>query len=258
VPESAAPISPLAALPVTVAPGTLALGPRRFDITHRAVVMGILNRTPDSFYDKGSYYAFDDFLRKAVEVVRARFGGKVSYASLPLEGVDWTAFDIISTDAAYRTKATAPHFSDNIRAFVAQGRAKGKPVAITEFGCTTHRGAADGGGDSLVEGAIVVWGDDGRPIRLNGDYIRDEDEQATYLREVLAVFEAEGVDSAFVNTFVRYDLPHKSDPREDFDMASFGVVKVLDGDGVTPGRRYPGVPWEPKASFDALADCYRR
>lgn len=41
------------------------LGDHRFDITHRAVVMGILNRTPDSFYDKGSYWAFDDFLRKA-------------------------------------------------------------------------------------------------------------------------------------------------------------------------------------------------
>jgi len=61
-----------------------------------------------------------------------------------------------------------------------------------------------------------------------------------------------------VNTFVRYDLPHKSDPREDFDMASFGVVKVLDGDGATASGRYPGVPWEPKASFDALADYYGR
>ncbi|HEX9221463.1 MAG TPA: hypothetical protein VF858_13340, partial [Gemmatimonadaceae bacterium] len=154
----------------------------------------------------------NDFLRRAVDVVRARFGGKVSYASLPLEGVDWAPFDIISTDAAYRTAATAAHFRENIRAFVAQGRAQGKPVAITEFGCTTHRGAADGGGDSLVEGAIIVWGDDARPVRLNGEYVRDEDEQATYLREVLEVFEAEGVDNAFVNTFARYDLPHRRDP----------------------------------------------
>lgn len=30
-----------------------------------------------------------DFLQRAVAVVRARFGGKVSYASLPFEGVDW-------------------------------------------------------------------------------------------------------------------------------------------------------------------------
>jgi len=199
----------------------------------------------------------NDFLRKAVEIVRARFGGKVSYASLPLEGVDWAPFDIISTDAAYRTKVTAAHFRDNIRAFVAQGHAQGKPVAITEFGCTTHRGAADGGGDSLVEGAIIVW-DGARPVRLNGEYFRDEDEQATYLREVLEVFEAEGVDNAFVNTFARYDLPHRSDPHEDFDMASFGVVKVLDGKSGSGVRRYPDMPWEPKTAFTTLADFYGR
>jgi len=196
----------------------------------------------------------NDFLRRAVDVVRARFGGKVSYASLSLEGVDWAPFDIISTDSAYRTAATAARFRENIRAFVAQGRAQGKPVAITEFGCTTHRGASDGGGDL----DLVVWGDDGRPARLKGEYVRDEDEQATYLREVLEVFAAEGVDNAFVNTFARYDLPHRSDPHTDFDMASFGVVKVLDSTSGVRGHRYPDMPWEPKAAFDTLADCYSR
>lgn len=44
----------------------LELGRRaRFDITNRALVMGILNRTPDSFFDQGSYFDFDSFLRKA-------------------------------------------------------------------------------------------------------------------------------------------------------------------------------------------------
>src|SRR5690606_37472483 len=31
--------------------------------------MGILNRTPDSFYDAGSYFAFDAFLEKAERLV---------------------------------------------------------------------------------------------------------------------------------------------------------------------------------------------
>src|SRR5262245_18841894 len=84
-----------------------------------------------------------DFLGKAVEVIRERFGGKISYASLPFEGVDWGPFDIISSDAGYRSAATAERFRENIRAFVAQGRAQGKPVAVTEFGCGAHRGAAD-------------------------------------------------------------------------------------------------------------------
>ena len=37
----------------------------RYDITHRALVMGILNRTPDSFFDGGQYFDFDGFITKA-------------------------------------------------------------------------------------------------------------------------------------------------------------------------------------------------
>ncbi len=47
----------------------LELGDTRFDITTRALVMGILNRTPDSFYDGGRYWDFDDFLAKAEQLV---------------------------------------------------------------------------------------------------------------------------------------------------------------------------------------------
>ncbi len=47
----------------------LDLGETRFDITTRALVMGILNRTPDSFYDQGRYWNFDDFLHRADRLV---------------------------------------------------------------------------------------------------------------------------------------------------------------------------------------------
>ena len=43
----------------------LRLGERAYDITERALVMGILNRTPDSFYDRGAFWDFDAFLRRA-------------------------------------------------------------------------------------------------------------------------------------------------------------------------------------------------
>jgi hypothetical protein len=39
-------------------------------------------------------------------VVRERFGGKVTYAAVPFEGVDWTPFDIVSVDL-HRSKETA-------------------------------------------------------------------------------------------------------------------------------------------------------
>ncbi len=47
----------------------LRLGPRTFDITHRSLVMGILNRTPDSFYDKGATFDLDDLTRRAALLV---------------------------------------------------------------------------------------------------------------------------------------------------------------------------------------------
>ena len=47
----------------------LALGPRRYDVTTRSLVMGILNRTPDSFYDKGEFWDFDAFLARAERLV---------------------------------------------------------------------------------------------------------------------------------------------------------------------------------------------
>jgi dihydropteroate synthase len=48
----------------------LELGGRQFDITARVLVLGILNRTPDSFFDQGSYFDFDQFLHKADALVR--------------------------------------------------------------------------------------------------------------------------------------------------------------------------------------------
>jgi dihydropteroate synthase len=48
---------------------SVTLGDRTFDIRDRALVMGILNRTPDSFYDKGATYALDDLVRRAERLV---------------------------------------------------------------------------------------------------------------------------------------------------------------------------------------------
>jgi hypothetical protein len=188
----------------------------------------------------------NDFLAKAVLVVRKRFGGRITYASIPFESVDWTPFDIISVDI-YRSVEVADQFAAGIRSLVAQG----KPVAITEFGSATYKGAADKGARS---GEIVEWDKDTvKPLRLTGDYIRDEDEQAIYVRELLEIFTAEGVDSAFVFTFVLYQLPHRNDPREDMDVASYGIVKVYEN---RLGDMYPTMAWEPKAAFAALADYY--
>ena len=48
---------------------TIRLGEVRHDVTTRTLVMGILNRTPDSFYDRGATWNFDDFLARAEGLV---------------------------------------------------------------------------------------------------------------------------------------------------------------------------------------------
>ena len=49
----------------------LDLGGRSYDLSTRALIMGILNRTPDSFYDKGSYFALDALVDRAADFVEA-------------------------------------------------------------------------------------------------------------------------------------------------------------------------------------------
>ena len=58
---------PAGAPPAT--PTRLDLGPHRYDVTHRALVMGILNRTPDSFYDRGATFGLDAFFERADRLV---------------------------------------------------------------------------------------------------------------------------------------------------------------------------------------------
>ncbi len=188
----------------------------------------------------------NDFLAKAVAVVRERFGGKLTYASIQFEGVDWTRFEILSVDM-YRSAEIVDRFPTAMRTLVAQG----KPVAITEFGATTYRGSADRGARG---GEVVVWDEHtAKPSGLNGDYMRDEAEQATYVRELLEIFSEADIDSAFVFTFAFYPLVHRENPHDDLDIGSYSIVKVYED---RHGATYPDMPWEPKAAFNAVADFY--
>jgi dihydropteroate synthase len=54
---------------ITTLSPLLELGGRRYDLTTRALVMGILNRTPDSFFDKGATWDWDAFWRRADQIV---------------------------------------------------------------------------------------------------------------------------------------------------------------------------------------------
>ncbi|MEV5963099.1 hypothetical protein AB0L70_15125 [Kribbella sp. NPDC051952] len=80
---------------------------------------------------------------------------------------------------------------------------------------------------------------------LDGDYERDEEEQATYFRELIQVFEEECVDTAFWFTYAGYNFPHRPEPRADLDLASYGVIRLNPDD-----------TWERKSVFHAISTTY--
>jgi hypothetical protein len=204
------------------------------------------------------------FLAQATVRARAVFAGPLTYASLPLETVDWDGFDFVSVDL-YRDARVRDQFGDLLGRYLGHDR----PVAITEFGCCTYRGAADAGGRGF---AILdhAAGRDSTPPRLNGHYVRDEGEQARELTEDLEIFDRAGVDATFVMTFVAPLNPTSDDPIHDLDMGSYALVKSYGGrlgplsakypdapwDRERHGTAYPDMPWEPKESFRAVAASY--
>ncbi|GAA2082301.1 hypothetical protein GCM10009801_41940 [Streptomyces albiaxialis] len=189
------------------------------------------------------------FLRDAAATVRERFRGRLTYAAIQFEQVDWAPFDIVTYELL-RSAEVADRFRDAVRT-LARGP---KPLAVTGFGTAAYRGAGDRGGRVLevVEHDPLTRA----PVRLNGDYERDEAGQAAYLSELLEIFETEGVDSAFVFLFALPGYPHRpdGDPRDDLDRAGLGIVKLLEG---RRGQTYPDMEWEPKAAFGAVARRYR-
>lgn len=161
--------------------------------------------------------------------------------------MDWSPFDIVGLDAFRGLRNAATYRNDLRKEF-----AHGKPVAITEVGCCTFRGAGDYGGS----GWYVAMEPDG--VTPKADLVRDESEQVRYLDDLLPIFEEEGVDSLFWFSFAYYGTPHRSSG-PDPDLASYGVVKILDEKSGVPAsaRTYPDLPWEPKEVFHTLAERYQ-
>ena len=185
------------------------------------------------------------FLVKANKAVREVFHGQVTYASAPIEAVDWSLFDFVGLDY-YRGAKNRDTYGERLKRHFAHG----KPVMITEVGLCAYQGAEDKG----ARGFMIV--DQANQKQLNGDYIRDEGLQARELTDMLQILDDAGVNGAFVFTFVAPALPHNEDPLHDLDMASYALAKSYAGNkhGVT----YPDMSWEPKESFKAVGDYFAK
>ena len=190
-------------------------------------------------------WRLNEFFRKIMPGIRERFHGEVTYASGTWEHVDWDLFDLVGIDH-YRSAWNRATYRDELKRFFRSD----KPVVVLEFGCCCYRGADEKGG----AGWMIVDRERERPS-LKGDFVRDESVQAGYLEELLHIFTEEHVAGAFVFTFVQPAYVHRADPRYDIDMASYGIVAMLEEGSDRP---YRAMPWIPKKAFSTIADLYSR
>ncbi len=200
----------------------------------------------------------NEFLKMANDSVRQVFHGKVTYASLIWEAVDWSLFDFIGIDHYFAKKIEQQYVT-----MLAPFFGLSKPVVITEFGFRTYEGAAsssEGMAGDIVDHKteffhhLPVVGRLVRP-KIKGNHVRDEKSQARELVSQLTVLDNAGADGAFVSTFVFPIYPYDSNPLYDLDMASYSLVKSFSHNN--HGVSYPDMSWEPKESFKAVADYYK-
>jgi hypothetical protein len=179
-------------------------------------------------------------LGQAATVARSHFHGQITYGAGLWERVDWRPFDIVGLDY-YRVRYNNRRYAANLRRYLRHG----KPVVVVEFGCASFDGAVDRG---PAAHEIIDWS--GSVPQITGPYARNEQVQAEQLAELIGIYEAEGVDGAFVFEFIEPSHPHSDNPHHDLDMAGYGIIKVLPDQGAGSYR------WEPKAAFHTVARLY--
>ena len=209
----------------------------------RLALLSDPSRWTEELFAQGSpIERLNGFLARTQAEAEKRFSGPITYAAGLWEDIDWSRFDFVGIDA-YRDAGNAGHFRDILRKY----KEHGKPVVVTEFGCCTYAGAENAGsmGWNVIDR-------NSRPWRLRKPLVRDEDAQANHLTELIALFEDEALEGAFVFTFVSPSYPSSENPEYDLDTASFSIVRTWEQRRTS---RFP-LEWEPKKAFHAIARYY--
>jgi hypothetical protein len=200
------------------------------------------------------------FLADAAASVRGVYGGPVSYCASPFERVDWDHFDVVGVNHYRQIQGLT---TERYLAKIGQLQATGKPVAITEFGFAACRDAdnpeflstLNATPLSLLGSQTPVLKRFARP-RVRTVHPRDEPAQARLLTDQLQLLDQAGVDGVFVMSFSFPLAPYSEDPRHDLDATALSIVRTLRR--ARRGATHPGVGWEPKEAFGAIARYYRQ
>ena len=119
----------------------LVLRTRTLDLSRSTAVMAIVNRTPDSFYDKGRTFALDDAVASALEQVE--------------QGAD--IIDIGGVKAGPGTEVTADMERDRVIPFVEALRARSDiPISVDTFRAAVAAEALDAGADIVNDVSGMV------------------------------------------------------------------------------------------------------
>ena len=153
------------------------------------------------------------FLKELVIMVRKHFKGKITYASGFWENIDWLNFDFVGVNK-YLGEWNKKTYPKELKTL----KKERKPILITEFGCGSFKGASDLGPMS----PFIIDREKGE-VR---NHIRDENEQANYIKKLIKIFKKEKVYGCFVFTFIEPYYKYSKNPKKDLDMASFNLVRV--------------------------------
>lgn len=175
----------------------LELGNHAFDISTRALVMGILNRTPDSFYDGGEYFGFDEFLAKAEQHVvdGADF---VDIGGIRLKPGDEVGLDeelerVVPSVEALAQRFDIPISVDTFRAAVGEACCQAGASVINDtsgFADPEMLHVAARAGASVVASHVRTAPRLADPVPIYDDVVEDV---VSYLAERAAWCEAAGI-----------------------------------------------------------------
>ncbi|HXF81809.1 MAG TPA: dihydropteroate synthase, partial [bacterium] len=147
------------------------LGSHTFDFTARVYIAGILNNTPDSFYDRGRHFGRDAALARAEEIVREgadliEIGGETAQEGARLAPEEEIARVVPLVDALTR-RFPLPVAVDTYKAPVARAAIEAGAVLVNDIS-----GAADPAMAQVIAGSeagLVVMHLHGQPKQRYAD-----------------------------------------------------------------------------------------
>jgi len=144
------------------------------------------------------------FLKKATNIARERFNGKVTYCAAMWENVKWENYDF---DYVCVNEYISRKNEETSKKHLLELKKYRKPLVVSEFGCCTYEGAFEYGG-----GATSMY------FKLEKKPKYSQQEQVRAIKESFKIFKEVGVSGCFYYTLVKPFLGR-------FDILSYGIVK---------------------------------